>query len=162
MRTKEQDRLRKAEERATNPSACRERANRWRAKNIEKVRRQHREWVQAHPGYYAAWTAKNREKLRAKCEEWRKANLHKDSARSARQRLEDSRATPKWANRFFIEEIYDLAQKRTQATGFPWHVDHIIPLRSKKVCGLHVEHNLQVIPATHNIAKGNRHWPDMP
>lgn len=162
MRTKEQDRIRKAAERASDPEKYRAMKNKYRASNREKIRTQHAAWIKAHPGYHATRREKNREKLRAQCEAWRKANLHKDSARSALQRLEDSRATPEWANRFFIEEIYDLARLRTKATGFPWHVDHIVPLRSKRVCGLHVENNLRAIPATNNIAKGNRHWPDMP
>lgn len=74
-------------------------------------------------------------------------------------------ATPAWANQFFIEEAYELARLRTEQKtgGFDeWQVDHIVPLQHPLVQGLHVEHNLQVIPALHNQQKGNRSWPDMP
>ena len=73
-----------------------------------------------------------------------------------------SAAKPAWANDFFIREAYHLAKLRTLATGYPWHVDHIVPLKSDLVCGLHVEHNLQVIPASENVRKQNFYWPDMP
>lgn len=69
---------------------------------------------------------------------------------------------PAWANKFFIEEIYELARRRTEITGFPWHVDHIVPLKSELVCGLHVQSNLRVIPAVENHKKKNYFWPDMP
>lgn len=92
---------------------------------------------------------------------WKVRNPGAVNASTAKRFASKLRATPTWANLFFIEEAYDLAQMRTKVTGFKWHVDHVVPLRSSKVCGLHVENNLRVIPATHNISKSNRYWPDM-
>lgn len=92
---------------------------------------------------------------------WSRDNPEKEAAKSARRRSQKLRATPAWGNQFFMDEAYDLARRRTLATGFEWHVDHLVPLKSALVCGLHVEHNLQIIPGAENISKKNRHWPDM-
>lgn len=65
-------------------------------------------------------------------------------------------ATPAWATAWKIALIYARARMLGQS------VDHIVPLGHPLVCGLHVEHNLRVIPVQENTAKGNRWWPDMP
>lgn len=80
----------------------------------------------------------------------------------ANRRAAKKRATPDWANKFFISEAYHLAKLREKVCGGLWHVDHIVPLQSKYVCGLHVESNLQVIPGHLNQTKSNVTWPDMP
>jgi hypothetical protein len=109
-----------------------------------------------------AWQKANPDAHKAAVTAWAKTFSHKRQASCVKRRTQKLNATPKWANSFFIEEAYDLAAKRSKATGFQWHVDHIVPLVSKKVCGLHCELNLRVIPGVENISKGNRYWPDMP
>lgn len=121
------------------------------ARDAEKFREKCRVWHGKNPDYASAYT-----------KQWSKDNPEKACVNSAARRARKLMATPAWANKFFIEEIYDLANRRTKVMGFKWHVDHIVPLKSKKVCGLHVECNLQVIPASSNLRKSNIRWPDMP
>lgn len=125
-----------------------------------------REWREAHPGYsrrYKANEDNKRPGIRAKRDkEYRLLKPWVWTSANARRRARKYQATPQWANKFFIQEIYDLAQRRSKMLGFKWHVDHIVPLKSELVCGLHVENNLQVIPGVLNISKFNRSWPDMP
>ena len=121
------------------------------AKNPEKVR-----------ASLAAYRSAHKDKIRGIQTKYREANSAYYVEKCAERYAKKTRATPAWANRFFIQEIYRLAELRTKMLGYSWHVDHIVPLRSKIVCGLHVEHNLQVIPGVENMKKHNSYWPDMP
>lgn len=104
----------------------------------------------------------NPERTRSYKRKWERNNPGKANAKTARRYASKTKATPAWADIECIAEFYDLAARRTRATGIRWDVDHIVPLRSAQVCGLHVEHNLRVIPMRQNQSKGNRYWPDMP
>ena len=101
-------------------------------------------------------------KKRAATAAWREEHPEKIREYTARREARKRQAIPAWANDFFIEEAYRIAVERTRLTGIPWEVDHIVPLQSELVCGLHWEGNLQVIPAVANLAKSNSWWPDMP
>ena len=54
-----------------------------------------------------------------------------------------------------IESYYWLAQDLFKVSGQTYHVDQIVPLQGRHVCGLHVPWNLQVLPSDINISKSN-------
>ena len=124
-------------------------SKKWRDANREQIKTK-------NASIYAA----NPDKARARSLAWTRDNPDKNRAHAALRRARLLRATPAWADPRAIAKIYARAVRKTRETGEPWHVDHIVPLRSKYVCGLHCEANLRVIPGAENCSKGNRHWPD--
>jgi hypothetical protein len=101
--------------------------------------------TQAKNKYYK----NNSEKIKQYIKNWRKLNKNKTNAYKAKRRCMQKNAIPKWANLKKIKEIYINCP-------VGYHVDHIIPINSKLVCGLHVEWNLQYLPAKENLAKSNK------
>lgn len=114
----------------------------------------------------SAWYRSNKDRKSAYDKAWRPEYRQRtpveSRARVNARRCRLRAARPPWANKFFIREIYELAQLRTMATGVLHDVDHIVPITHELVCGLHCEANMQIIPSDLNKSKGNRYWPDMP
>lgn len=154
--------------RERNKESIAEAARRYRAENLERLRAYDR--ARANDPKRKAARREYAERVHRLNPTYRydrnKRLYHTDpqkhTAYVAKRRAEKIQATPAWANNFFMEEAYRLATLRTKMFGFVWHVDHIVPLRSKLVCGLHVETNFQVIPGIENNRKSNIYWPDMP
>jgi len=109
-----------------------------------------------YAGYRAKNSADNRERERANARKNRRLNLDKDKARVKKAHEHLKTATPRWANKVEIRQIYKNMTFLNTLGGAKYNVDHIIPLHGVNVSGLHVENNLQIVTAKANMAKANK------
>lgn len=155
---KEKERLRSAAWIAANFGYVRERnrliAAKFRKEQPEKAREKYRSWL-----------SDNREQAREASRRYAASNPHLAAASQSRRRASKKIARPDWLDSSALLEIkiiFKEAAQKTAESGVRHVVDHIVPLRGKTVCGLHVPWNMRVITEAENAAKGNRYWPDMP
>ena len=90
---------------------------------------------------------------------WKERNLLWVRADTKNRRRKHRQATPPWltrAQKAEMRELYKIAITMTKTTGEKYVVDHIVPLRSEFVCGLHVPWNLRVITQEENLKKSNQ------
>jgi hypothetical protein len=113
-------------------------------------------------GHFSKWiVSQNRctECIRIKRTLWKARNSGKVAAYNVSRQNAKTGATPKWLTKEHHEQIatiYLQAQIWTEVTGVAYHVDHVIPLKGKNVCGLHVPWNLRSIKGEENIRKSNK------
>jgi len=137
-------------------------ANRVRDNEKQKVysrryRERHRERERARVAEtLRRYREEHPEKARAAVQASKKRNRPLYNAHDAKRRAMKAAGTPRWAAASETREIYKNARSLTELTGIEFQVDHIIPLVSDKVCGLHVAWNLQILTARENAAKHNR------
>lgn len=158
------DRITSRKQYAKNPERSREYSKSWQAANPEQKRANNRAWEVANPEKtrekQRRRRARNPERHRAAVKAWFRANPGRRAAAFAEYRASKLDATPRWLTRTHraqIAAVYSEAARLSDETGVPHHVDHIVPLRGRMVCGLHVPWNLEAIPAIDNIRKSNKH-----
>lgn len=115
------------------------------AKNADAVNAQKREY----------W-ANNKDKMHEARDLWRANNMARILHLNALRKRQIKMATPPWADKSAILNVYEEAERLTEQTGVVHHVDHVIPLKGDLVCGLHVHNNLQPLPWVENIKKKNK------
>lgn len=126
-----------AQYRQKKKTALKKYQEKWYSENKEYQKNKSKEWNRNNP------------KKAAKAKKtWKENNRKKSVAIKAKYRARKLNATPPWANLKAIEDFYKNCPKG-------YHVDHIVPLQGKNVCGLHVLENLQYLPAEENLRKGN-------
>ena len=109
---------------------------------------------EAHTRMCTAWKQRNPDYAKQHAAKYNILNRAKRTANERNRVAIKNFATPKWFDKEEVLHIYELARERDL------EVDHIVPLNSKIVCGLHVQDNLRCIPRELNRHKGNRYWPD--
>ena len=148
---------------AENREKALETQRRWRNRNLDFLSQRHKDYKSKNAEQVShalkEWRAKNADYIKQSRKQWVAENRGKKNASMSRRHAAKLQRSPAWLtidDWWLMEEAYNLAQLRRVATGFVWHVDHIVPLQGESVSGLHVPWNLQVIPAVENMSKGNR------
>lgn len=123
--------------------------------NREKCKERYRLKSQSYKDNATKWRQENPEKRKEIVSKYDRANQYKRTALENKRRARKLDATPKWLSEEQIKEIEKVYYTSSLSTE-PTHVDHIVPLQGKNVCGLHVPWNLQILPATENLKKHNK------
>jgi predicted DNA binding protein len=135
-----------------NPEKVKKRSNEYKKNNpeINKVY-YHNYYLKNHETVAERaklWAVNNPEKAKESRRKTQKKHQKERNARTAAYRASKKQAVPKWAN---LEKINEFFKNCPEG----YHVDHIYPIRSDFVCGLHVIENLRYIPELENESKSN-------
>ena len=135
----------------------------WAKNNSEKIKNSYKKYYEKNKAIKSVKSKyryiKHKDKTLKKCKEYRDKNKHQYVAYSRFYQQLKRKAVPPWANKNKISWFYKEARRLSEETGIKHHVDHIYPLQSVFLCGLHVETNLQILTLSENLSKGNKTWP---
>ena len=138
-------------------------SKRWTATgNCAECQKKHtKQWAEANTEKVRAYFAlpemveKRRQYGRKYYNQNKAIFIEKDAKRRAKELL----ATTAWGQEN-VRSFYKKAKELEALNpGVKYHVDHIVPLVGKNVCGLHNHFNLQILTETENKRKGNA-WYD--
>jgi hypothetical protein len=153
----------KAEWYQNNREHCDQKTKRWVSENKgrrkEIVNQSYQNNRESKLKYSKEYRQSNPKVCADRIKNWEARNPDRVRAKNARRRVAKLNAEPSWLTQEQQDQItflYGVAKDCELMTGDKYHVDHIVPLQGKDVCGLHVPWNLQVLPADINQAKSNK------
>lgn len=119
----------------------------------ERAKRYQRAHVAEGNARSALYRARHPDRRRETERKYRNSHTVKHAHTQAARKAGKLKAVPKWADRNALRAFYRACPAGNQ-------VDHIIPLKHERVCGLHVIDNLQYLPADCNAFKRNHYVID--
>lgn len=128
-----------------DPEPKREKAREYRKNNLEKVRQGNRAYLEKlkQQGIIkrSTWHIKNPEKAKESAKKWRDANTSQRTAKNSLYRATKAQRTPPWLSLEHKKQLQDFYKNCPKG----YEVDHIVPMHSEFVSGLHVPWNLQYL-----------------
>ena len=141
---------------------CRIAKNEYRRKNLERLREQDREYARLNAEKRREYALRNADRIKEMSKKRSALYPEKKAEISSLRRASKRQAAPNWLTkeqRREITRIYALSRWMSSVTGEDFHVDHIYPLTSDFMCGLHIPSNLIALSAVDNMKKSNTWWP---
>ena len=128
----------------------------WRAANPEKRKQYKASYADRNPQAAAEYSRRYREekpdKVKRAYKKWCAENQGRVNYLRAKRRAAERQAEPPWLS---AEQKEEMAALYVRAREEGLQVDHVIPLTHKRVCGLHVPWNLQLLTKSENCRKHN-------
>jgi len=127
----------------------------YRKENVEKVSKKNKKHYEENKKHYEGYRKENKEnkkeydKKRLQTANGKAKDTEKSGKRRALKAGTSINNTPH--ENYLIECIYAFSRFKSETTGIPQHVDHVIPLSKG---GLHNPSNMQILTATANMSKG--------
>jgi hypothetical protein len=133
----------------------------WRENNPGYATKIMRDFVDKNPNWFKEYYWRDPGRRSEWHKKWMSQNPDKVYTYNSNRRALKISATPGWYDEAKVEEIFAECIKISKESGIKHNVDHIVPLNSPYVCGLHWHGNLQILTQVENFSKLNRYWPDM-
>lgn len=140
----------------------------WELANVARRRETDAKRRAENPEYFKAKSRekyqRNKESIKRRQREYDARNKDKRAVYVAQYNALIKRAAPTWLtplHRATIKKLKADASLFTAVSGVKFSTDHIVPLNSPRVCGLHVPWNIQILTLSDNASKSNTTWPDM-